>query len=325
MEEKKTLISVVVPVYNVERYLHRCVDSILAQTLSDIELILVDDGSPDGSGAICDEYVEKDRRVRVIHKPNGGVSSARNAGIEAAQGKWLCFVDSDDYIDKTYLEDFRLGDSEADMYMQGYRELSPDKDVIAEHQLTCTEASYLSEIIAESEDLCIMNSPCFKLYRAKIIYDNNIRFDIELSYGEDHVFSLDYLQYANSVAVSHNMGYMVNRGREGSLTRSFVPFNKMFYYTVKTNQLQMSLINKYASDDLHLRKAVNKRRYNNINKTVYDGFHSGLNKDELRDVKQFVGRLSYIDFKGIGIKHSLFLFVIKLLPYNLLTIIFRWV
>ena len=99
----------------------------------------------------------------------------------------------------------------------------------------------------------------------------------------------------------------------------------MFYYTVKTNQLQMSLINKYASDDLHLRKAVNKRRYNNINKTVYDGFHSGLNKDELRDVKQFVGRLSYIDFKGIGIKHSLFLFVIKLLPYNLLTIIFRWV
>ena len=181
MEEKKTLISVVVPVYNVERYLHRCVDSILAQTLSDIELILVDDGSPDGSGAICDEYVEKDRRVRVIHKPNGGVSSARNAGIEAAQGKWLCFVDSDDYIDKTYLEDFRLGDSEADMYMQGYRELSPDKDVIAEHQLTCTEASYLSEIIAESEDLCIMNSPCFKLYRAKIIYDNNIRFDIELS------------------------------------------------------------------------------------------------------------------------------------------------
>ena len=91
-------ISVIVPVYNVEKYLSRCVDSILAQTYENLEIILVDDGAKDSSGAICDEYAAKDGRVRVIHKENGGLSSARNAGIEAATGAYLAFVDSDDWI-----------------------------------------------------------------------------------------------------------------------------------------------------------------------------------------------------------------------------------
>ena len=91
-------ISVIVPVYKVEKYIHRCVDSILSQTFQDFELILVDDGSPDNSGAICDDYAAKDSRVRVIHKENGGLSSARNAGIDAAQGEYLFFLDSDDVI-----------------------------------------------------------------------------------------------------------------------------------------------------------------------------------------------------------------------------------
>ena len=102
------LISVVVPVYNVEEYLNRCVDSILNQTFTDFELILVDDGSPDNCGKICDEYAEKDNRVRVIHKPNGGLSDARNAGIEWAlknsDSEWITFIDSDDWVHPQYLE-----------------------------------------------------------------------------------------------------------------------------------------------------------------------------------------------------------------------------
>lgn len=96
-------ISVIVPVYRVEPYLRRCVDSILSQTFTDFELILVDDGSPDNCGAICDEYALKDSRVRVIHKQNGGLSDARNAGIDIAQGNYLTFVDSDDWVHKSYL------------------------------------------------------------------------------------------------------------------------------------------------------------------------------------------------------------------------------
>ena len=92
-------ISIIVPVYKVEQYLHRCLDSIVAQTFTDWECILIDDGSPDKSGAICDEYASKDNRFKVIHQENKGVSAARNAGLEAAKGEWIGFVDSDDWIE----------------------------------------------------------------------------------------------------------------------------------------------------------------------------------------------------------------------------------
>jgi len=97
-------ISVIVPVYNVEKYLAKCIDSILAQTFTDFECILINDGSPDNSPAICDEYAKKDERMKVIHKENGGVSSARNTGLDIAQGEWITFADSDDWVDENYLE-----------------------------------------------------------------------------------------------------------------------------------------------------------------------------------------------------------------------------
>ena len=103
-----SLISVIVPVYKVEKYIHRCIDSILAQTFSDFELVLVDDGSPDNCGKICDEYVLKDSRIHVIHKKNGGLSAARNSGIEWAfknsDSQWITFIDSDDWVHPQYLE-----------------------------------------------------------------------------------------------------------------------------------------------------------------------------------------------------------------------------
>lgn len=98
------LISVIIPIYNVEKYLHKCICSVLTQTYQNMEIILVDDGSMDSSGIICDEYIKKDRRVKVIHKKNGGLSDARNAGIDVATGEYLCFIDSDDFIHKQYVE-----------------------------------------------------------------------------------------------------------------------------------------------------------------------------------------------------------------------------
>ena len=96
-------ISVIVPVYKAEKYICRCVDSILAQTFTDFELLLIDDGSPDNSGAICDEYAASDSRVKVFHKENGGVSSARNVGLDNACGEWITFVDADDWIAETFI------------------------------------------------------------------------------------------------------------------------------------------------------------------------------------------------------------------------------
>ena len=100
MEE---LISVIVPVYNVEKYLNRCVESIMNQTYKNLQIILIDDGSNDRSGKICDEYAEKDKRIEVIHKENAGVSAARNKGLDKAKGEWITFVDADDWIEKTFV------------------------------------------------------------------------------------------------------------------------------------------------------------------------------------------------------------------------------
>ena len=117
-------ISVIVPVYKAEKYLHRCVDSILAQTFTDFELLLINDGSPDNSGVICDEYAQKDNRIRVFHKENGGVSSARNIGLDNAKGEWITFIDSDDYIEQGYFE-IPL-DTTADLLIQNYESFNDE-------------------------------------------------------------------------------------------------------------------------------------------------------------------------------------------------------
>lgn len=97
-------VSVIIPVYNAEKYLRKCLDSVLAQSFADFEVLLINDGSTDGSGKICDDYAQKDARVKVFHKENGGVSSARNLGLDNATGDWIVFVDSDDYVEKNYFE-----------------------------------------------------------------------------------------------------------------------------------------------------------------------------------------------------------------------------
>ena len=104
-------ISVIAPVYNVEKYLPRCIDSILAQTFTDFELLLIDDGSKDHSREICDEYAKKDSRIRVFHKENGGVSSARNLGLDNVKGEWITFVDSDDYLKMEFLSNLTKYDN----------------------------------------------------------------------------------------------------------------------------------------------------------------------------------------------------------------------
>lgn len=126
------LISVIVPIYKVEKYIDRCVDSILAQSFADFELILVDDGSPDKCPQICDEYAKKDSRIRVIHKENGGLSDARNAGIDIAEGEWLAFIDSDDYVHEDYLKSMYNAaiENNADLAVCDFVRVNDDEEVI---------------------------------------------------------------------------------------------------------------------------------------------------------------------------------------------------
>ena len=116
-------VSIIVPVYEVEKYIRKCIESIQAQTFSDFELILVDDGSKDASGRICDEYAKKDKRIRVIHKENKGVSAARNDGIKDSMGEYICFIDADDWIEKTMLESCinNIIETDSDAVCHGYK------------------------------------------------------------------------------------------------------------------------------------------------------------------------------------------------------------
>lgn len=123
------LISIIVPVYNVEKYLDECIHSLVEQTYTNLEIILVDDGSPDNCPAMCDAWAEKDRRIRVIHQKNGGISTARNAALEVATGEYLCFADSDDYLERTMIEKlyYKLNDGHADIAVCGYYDLYGQK------------------------------------------------------------------------------------------------------------------------------------------------------------------------------------------------------
>ena len=125
-------LSVIVPIYNVEQYIHKCVDSILNQNFKDFELILVDDGSPDSCGKICDEYAQKDERVKVIHKVNGGLSDARNFGLEKAKGEYVSFIDSDDWVDENiYSESLKyMEENDLDIVCFDVTEVRTNKNLV---------------------------------------------------------------------------------------------------------------------------------------------------------------------------------------------------
>lgn len=313
-------VSVIVPVYRVEKYICSCVESILSQSFSDFELILVDDGSPDKCGEICDEYAKRDNRVKVYHKQNGGVSSARNLGIENAKGEWLCFIDGDDRVEPTYLEDFKLCESH-ELYVQGYVEVSPNGEIIRIHKAE-TEETNLADILAELENKIIINSPCFKLYNRNIIKNNQIRFDENLSLGEDHIFSLTYYFFVNTVDISKRTGYIVNRGIENSLTHRVVPLRELSYYNICFRELQDKLIDKFSDTNYVLRKAFNVRNYILLRRTLTDIKIRGLKRTELSEFKRcFLFNRSVITI-GLPIKHKCTINILFWMPTFFIKVLF---
>lgn len=197
------MVSVIVPVYKAEKYLHRCVDSILAQSYTDFELLLINDGSPDNCGAICDEYAIKDSRVRVFHKENGGVSSARNLGLDNARGEWLTFIDADDWIEKNHLECLS-GNLDVNFIVGGVRMYS--SGILLKFGNLQHRGATLISFINENKGYRV-NSPWGNLLNNSIITENNIRFDEHIRFGEDAIFNLEYLCFCDSVRTVSNCGY----------------------------------------------------------------------------------------------------------------------
>lgn len=193
-------ISVIVPVYNAEKWLRRCIDSILAQTFTDFEVLLVDDGSTDGSGAICDEYATQDQRVRVFHKPNGGVSSARNLGLDNAHGDRVTFCDADDWVDRDWLENLVNDNTdECDLISCGFHTYKKDgsKRDICMDEFSGSNRDYL-DVISIGE---MFGSLCNKLFKKSIIDEYNLRLDVLIKFREDEEFVLRYITHCSQCRI----------------------------------------------------------------------------------------------------------------------------
>lgn len=234
-------ISIIVPVYKVEKYLHKCVDSILKQTFKDFELILVDDGSPDKSGDICDEYARKDNRVRVIHKENGGVSDARNVGIDIAEGEYIGFVDGDDYIASDMYEVLynSLIDNSADISGCGMYECIGDR--IKENNIDGNLHVFTNED-ATKEVLYGKILPAFvflMLYK-KSLFEGK-RFPLGKIYEDSFLLPRLFLESKKIILISQPKYYYVRREDSFTMRR----FCVRFFDAIEVAKCNLSLVQKY--------------------------------------------------------------------------------
>lgn len=214
------LISIIVPVYNVENEVSRCIESILAQKYTNIEVILVNDGSSDKSAEICEQYEKMDSRVHLINKENGGVSSARNKGLEKANGSWICFVDSDDYVSDDYITNFTnsLGYTYADIVCcgvvekKGYDEKNVLHNIGMESSVVVNNITdFICTLIDNKEhsnkgiNAQLLGYPVSKLYKRSVIKD--IAFNEKIRIREDALFNIEAFSRAKKIAVNSHVGY----------------------------------------------------------------------------------------------------------------------
>ncbi|MBR6778574.1 MAG: glycosyltransferase [Clostridia bacterium] len=208
----KNLISVIIPVYKVEEYIDKCIQSVVNQTYKNLEIILIDDGSPDNCPKICDQWAKKDGRIKVVHKPNGGVSSARNCGLDMATGDYVTFVDSDDFIELTMYEKLisSIIENNSDLALCGFCNVYENgiKEVVVEKNLSVINASNIFDyyVLSNSHKIDnivyldgIMAYTCRALYSKKIIKNN--RFEQEIKYCEDLLFNLNVIDKNTKISV----------------------------------------------------------------------------------------------------------------------------
>lgn len=314
--DRHLFVSVIVSIYNKEQYLHRCLNSILAQTFVDFELLLVDDGSKDKSVAICEEYAGKDNRVRVLKKRNGGVSSARNFGLKEAKGDWVVFVDADDYMDELYLESL-LPQNGEDFVMDSSDDRSPH----------FVEGFYQGKgifavALSDWHMLCAWG----KIFKRDIIRENGIKFEESICNGEDTLFNLKYLLHVVCLRVSPSQHYHYDNTVESSLSKQETPYEKALYkasrvYALgkemakKNNDESVSvLISKYAGITWGLWKNLVKYNYLQRVNLIKELFAMNDIRNLMKD---------YFHCKEAGKRYALFYFLCRCDFFKLAALIVR--
>ncbi|MFW5670449.1 MAG: glycosyltransferase family 2 protein, partial [Acetivibrio ethanolgignens] len=291
------ILSVIVPVYNAAKTINRCVDSIMNQTFRDFELILVNDGSQDESLKICNTICSKYDNVQLVDRPNGGVSSARNAGINASKGEYLTFVDSDDFLDTHCFEYYFENNKSFDFYIQGYR-IYTDRGNTISRRLP-DNINNIVELLEYTEAHNLINCPWAKLFKRDIIIQNQIYFNHELSYGEDHQFVLEYLLHVNTMCCSCSCGYNYVQGDNESLTKKLIPAHAYGLYINCVEQVYDKFKSTFSEQLFSIERICNRRIfYNVVNYATQCSRHQkGI--EEFRELKTMLN--GFMDLKTVGL------------------------
>ena len=311
------LISVIVPVYKVENYIKECIESIINQTYTNLEIILVDDGSPDNSGKICDEYAKRDKRIKVIHKQNGGVSLARNTGLDNSNGEYVTFIDADDYVSSEYCEKllYTLKKENADCVACGYNRIYGNtiEKVVREDSYFLNNIEFLEDILFVQSGLGFCH---MKLWKKSCIGD--IRFDKRLKVGEDALFNI-------KISDSINKFYMLNqtlynyRFNEDSVVRKYdIEYVDKY---LKSMQIAKSYVEEKHKDNTIIIKRLNNYIVYHIMLIIINyclnpknnlKFNEKMKQiKEICNIKEFKNAIEQSDYEGFSITRKITLFTLK--------------
>lgn len=326
------LVSIVVPVYNVEHYLQECILSLLGQTYKNIEVILVDDGSTDSSGNICDLFAEKDSRIKVIHKRNAGLGYARNSGLEIAKGEYITFIDSDDIAEKNLVELLMnaVHEAAADTCIGGFKRISEDGKILFHeryqpemYERDAVYQNLFARMLGSAADKhdAIRMSVWNVLYSMKIIRENNIRFPSErMLISEDIIWDSEYYRHSEHAAIIDSTAYNY-RVTPGSLTQKY-----------KSNKFEMicklyNVLEEKVKDNSDMKTRLQRQFFVNLR----DCIHQENRKISHNDKKTYKTRIKAIlddsvvekvayeyPIQKIQLKQRLFIWLVK---YKMLAVI----
>ena len=309
------LISVIIPVFNNEDYLKECIESIINQSYKHLEIILIDDGSTDNSKKICDEYAQRDSRIKTIHKANEGVSQTRNLGIDMATGEWITFIDADDYIEKDFIEKTMKSalEEKCDIVITGYRRLRGEKE-----ETICKKESYmlngrefLLEALSPQEGV---GFSAMKLIKKSIIKD--VRFDSRLKVGEDALFNIMLSENIERAFYLNKDIYIYRVNQVSVVKRYDQDYAKKYLQSMQINKEYIT--NKFKDDKEVVQKLNNFIAFHVLLIAVNYSF-SFKNKEkhkikgfkEICNIPEFKEGISRSNYDNISFTRKVALFSIK--------------
>ena len=318
------LISIIVPVFNAEKYLVQCIDSLINQTYINLEILLIDDGSADNSGKICDEYAKLDNRIKVIHKNNGGVSSARNFGLDIEKGEYITFIDSDDFVAPNYCEELILNmTSDIDMVVLGLKKFSNEKCTLIPHRMKSGIYNWeqLSEFVIDDGSMSgfTLHSACAVLFKRQIIIDNKLLFHPDIRYNEDGLFCTQYFFCCQkNIYVDYKNAIYYYRTNPISATHTSNPLSSHYLDSMdKIQKILQSYNDSYQNIAIQLTRRL-------VSTTLSKVLYSVKQKDiktvkKLIKNKDFQKALFYVNKKILSNKKLLLYWLMRIKNISLLS------